>query len=91
LASNAVGSLTTPEIVGLGALALLLLVVFYFLPTLVARFRKHPDVSGIALFNLGYGWTGFGWLATLMWALRTSPPKIFTGRRSANPPPEADS
>jgi T4 superinfection immunity protein len=39
-----------------------------FLPTLVARFRRHPNAFPIFLVNLFFGWTFVGWLIALVWA-----------------------
>ncbi|WP_144152508.1 superinfection immunity protein [Paraburkholderia sp. BCC1885] len=47
----------------------------YFLPAILADRRKRHDVLTLALFNACLGWTGFGWLAALYWALQPNPPK----------------
>jgi hypothetical protein len=39
-----------------------------FLPTLVARSRKHPNMLAIFLVNLLFGWTFIGWMIALVWA-----------------------
>jgi hypothetical protein len=39
-----------------------------FLPTLVAKSRKHPNVLPIFLVNLFFGWTFVGWAVALVWA-----------------------
>jgi TM2 domain-containing membrane protein YozV len=49
-----------------------LLVVLYFLPTIVASRRGH-GIAGILVLNLLFGWTGIGWFAMLLWALLTPP------------------
>jgi len=46
----------------------------YFLPTIVAKSRKHHNTMPIFLLNLFLGWTGLGWLAALIWST-TRPPK----------------
>ena len=45
-----------------GPQVLIFLLVFYFLPTILAFFRAHPKLLRIFLFNLfmGYGWGMFG-------------------------------
>jgi hypothetical protein len=40
----------------------------YLLPTYVAALRNAPRFAGIFGLNLIVGWTGFGWLATLIWS-----------------------
>jgi hypothetical protein len=44
----------------------------YFVPTVVAFRRKHPQVTAIVVLNLFLGWTFLGWLAALIWALVVS-------------------
>lgn len=51
------------------ALFLIALVVgFYFLPSIVAFNRNHKNRIPIALVNLFFGFTFFGWVAALVWA-----------------------
>ncbi|MGF6127271.1 putative membrane protein [Pseudomonas frederiksbergensis] len=47
---------------------LALVVAVYFLPTLVAYRRYHPNGTSIAILNLFLGWTFIGWLAALIWS-----------------------
>jgi cytoskeletal protein RodZ len=47
----------------------------YFLPAIIADRRKRHDLLTLALFNACLGWTGFGWLAALYWAMQPNPPK----------------
>ena len=49
-----------------------ILVLFYFLPTIIAARRGH-HVTGILLLNLFFGWTGIGWLGMLLWAMLSWP------------------
>jgi hypothetical protein len=51
----------------------------YFLPSLIADRRKRYDLLTIALFNAVVGWTVFGWLLALYWALQPNPPKNVAG------------
>lgn len=46
----------------------------YFLPAMVADRRRRRDVLTVALFNACLGWTGFGWLIALYWAMSPNPP-----------------
>ena len=57
-------------IVGLVFLALLVVVtlMLYFLPTLLAGMRGHQNVTAIAVLNIFLGWTFLGWVAALVWA-----------------------
>ena len=47
---------------GFGAIAI------YFLPWIIAAFRKHNNRQSIALTNLFFGWTMLGWLVALIWS-----------------------
>lgn len=42
---------------------------FYFTPTIVAAFRRHPSLLPIVLVNFFAGWTVIGWIITFIWAL----------------------
>jgi hypothetical protein len=46
-----------------------MLILFYWLPTIVAIVRQAHSALGIFLLNLFFGWTGLGWLVALVWAL----------------------
>lgn len=67
------GSLVVQAVAAAAALAL------YFLPSILADRRKHHDLLVIALFNACIGWTVFGWLLALYWALQPNPPKNIAG------------
>lgn len=49
---------------------ILLSMVVYFAPVLVAASRQHPDVNAIAILNLFLGWTFIGWVIALVWAFK---------------------
>jgi hypothetical protein len=49
-----------------------ILVLLYFLPTIIAGRRGH-DIVGPLLLNLFFGWTVIGWFALLLWALLSYP------------------
>ncbi|WP_122155748.1 superinfection immunity protein [Paraburkholderia sp.] len=57
------------------AVAAIVALGLYFLPAILADRRKRHDLLTLALFNACLGWTGFGWLAALYWALQPNPPK----------------
>ena len=51
-------------------MALLLLVgIIYFLPSLIARNRRHHNRTAILVLNFCFGWSFVGWVASLIWAL----------------------
>jgi hypothetical protein len=41
----------------------------YFLPTIVAMGRGHPNAAPIFVVNLVFGWTLLGFVAALAWSL----------------------
>jgi len=51
---------------------LTILVLMYFLPTILAAHRGR-GVAGILLLNLFFGWTIIGWFALLAWVLAAGP------------------
>jgi hypothetical protein len=65
--------------VALQAIAAVVALAVYFLPSILADRRKRHDVLTLALFNACLGWTGFGWLLALYWALQPNPPKNIAG------------
>lgn len=51
---------------------IILIIIFlliYFLPTLVALARKKRNVGAIFVLNLFLGWSFIGWVIALVWAL----------------------
>ncbi|MBL4802640.1 MAG: superinfection immunity protein [Emcibacter sp.] len=40
----------------------------YFIPTIVAAIRNHPNVVAISLLNIFLGWTFLGWVGALIWS-----------------------
>lgn len=53
---------------------LLLCLVLYILPAMIASGRKHNNAAAICTLNLLLGWTVVGWITSLIWAL-TNPPQ----------------
>lgn len=41
----------------------------YFLPSIIALCNDHKQFTVIFAINFLTGWTGVGWLITLLWAL----------------------
>lgn len=64
-----VAATSTPENAGLSVAAFLLCVIAYFIPTIIAFFRKTESKWGITALNLFLGWTGLGWIGALIWSL----------------------
>ncbi len=59
------------KLIVLGVLGVIIVVVVfqvYFLPTIVARNRKHNDESAIFVLNLLAGFTIIFWVVALVWA-----------------------
>lgn len=56
-------------------LILLLAVLLYFLPGLIASNRRHHNAVAIGVFNLFLGWTVLGWVLALVWSLTAVQPK----------------
>ena len=40
----------------------------YFLPSFMAKSRKHHQSDAILLTNLFLGWTAIGWIVALIWS-----------------------
>lgn len=56
----------------LGSIYVILLVTVYFLPSIVAARRKHVNFTAIFILNLFLGFTLFGWVFALIWAVYNS-------------------
>ncbi|MBN3853756.1 MULTISPECIES: superinfection immunity protein [unclassified Paraburkholderia] len=56
-------------------LVLLIAVMVYFLPAMIADRRKRHDLLIIALFNAVVGWTVLGWFLALFWSMQPNPPR----------------
>jgi hypothetical protein len=50
-------------------LGLAAVLAIYFLPTIVARAKKHPNRRAIFWVNLLLGWSGVGWFVAMLWAI----------------------
>jgi len=62
-----------------GAGVLVVVLIAYFIPSLIANSRGHPKTNLITLANTFLGWTLIGWLVILVWALAPLPPKDLQG------------
>jgi hypothetical protein len=47
---------------------LLVVLGFYFLPTIIANQKCHASEGLVFVVNLLFGWTLLGWIAALIWA-----------------------
>ena len=52
---------------------IILVIILYFLPTIVAFIRKHSNRLAIFFLNLFTGCTGLGWVAAFVWAFIDKP------------------
>ena len=52
---------------------ILLLIVLYFLPYLIADFREHHNRIPILITNVLFGWTVIGWIICLIWSYTNIP------------------
>jgi Superinfection immunity protein len=59
-------------------LVALLVLILYFLPTIIAHMRDVKAYAQIFFVNLFLGWTLIGWVAVLIWSFWA---KSFFGRR----------
>jgi Superinfection immunity protein len=57
----------------LATVALILVVLgMYWLPSIVGYYRRVPDLVSVVVTNALLGWTGVGWLVSLLMALRVA-------------------
>ncbi len=52
----------------------IVLILLYFLPSIVSITGRHHNSSAICVLNLFLGWTFIGWVIALVWSLTTPPP-----------------
>ncbi|WP_443747222.1 superinfection immunity protein [Asticcacaulis solisilvae] len=46
-----------------------ILLAMYFVPSIVALARRHRSTGLVIVLNLLLGWSGIGWIGTLIWAI----------------------
>ncbi|WP_396152145.1 superinfection immunity protein [Flavobacterium sp.] len=56
-------------IAGLGFLTILIIILLYFLPTIIAFYRGKSNWLAIMLVNIFFGWSFIGWFVALIWAV----------------------
>ena len=49
-------------------IGMIILILIYLLPTMVAAFRGHNNGLAIAALNIMTGFTGLGWIGALVWS-----------------------
>jgi uncharacterized protein YecT (DUF1311 family) len=52
-----------------GMAYLVVILLIYFLPAIIAMSRGHKNALAIVLLNILVGWTGIGWIVILVWSL----------------------
>ena len=52
---------------------LIVILTIYLLPAILAFARGHRNKHALAKFNIFGGWTIFGWITALVWALYAEP------------------
>ncbi|MDE2343527.1 MAG: superinfection immunity protein [Betaproteobacteria bacterium] len=59
----------------------------YFIPSIIARSRRHHNFVAIFLLNFFFGWSLIGWVVSLVWAFTSPPPpqQIVVNVRSDGP------
>lgn len=53
----------------LGAGGIIVLLIIYFLPSIIAAMRGHLSAAAIFVLNFVFGWTFIGWIIALIWSL----------------------
>ena len=53
---------------------LLLCLIIYMLPTLIAYARDIPSRAALTVVNIVFGWTLIGWLVCFLWATLAETP-----------------
>lgn len=67
----------------------------YFVPTIIAGMRHHPQTVAIGALNFLLGWTFLGWLGALVWCLTNTTHQVMVVNQwspvgySTPPPPPA--
>ena len=57
-------------------LAAILLCAVYVVPSVIAVGRRHHQTLTILVLNVLFGWTVFGWIVAIVWALGAIPPEF---------------
>ena len=62
----------------------LVLILMYFLPTIVAFMRQQYNTTSIFILNLFLGWSVIGWVVALVWAFKKPDTQATTILSSSN-------
>jgi threonine/homoserine/homoserine lactone efflux protein len=54
----------------IGILVLIIVVLLYFLPTVIAASRNHRNTTASVVCNILFGWTFIGWGIAMVWAFK---------------------
>ena len=65
-------------------------VLFYLIPTIIATRKKHPQKIPIILVNILLGWSFIVWIVALVWACMNSTPKVLHIHEEAKEPDLAE-
>lgn len=57
----------------MGAILVIVLLGFYFLPAIVGAVRSVPNLGSVVVINFFLGWTFVGWVVALAMAFRSDP------------------
>jgi len=65
---------------------ILILLVLYFIPTIVAYSKARHNKGAVFIINLFLGWTFIGWVVALAWAVsnKNPPQQIIVNSNSPN-------
>ncbi len=55
-------------------LGVLVVIIVYFIPSIVAGARRKRNTGAVFALNLFLGWTLLGWVVALVWALTVDQP-----------------
>jgi hypothetical protein len=61
---------------GNGAVLMVVLIVGYFLPSIIAKVRHVSSFGSVFIINFFLGWTFIGWVVALAMAARSAPPSL---------------
>ena len=56
----------------MSVIILLVLVVLYFLPSIIAWDKNRQKFAPILVTNVLLGWSGLGWVIALIWAFNSN-------------------
>ena len=49
-------------------IGIMVLILIYITPSMIALGRKHRNGVAITVLNILAGWTFFGWIGSMVWA-----------------------